>query len=70
MTENADLGPLSILPGGTQVVIRESAGGQGGGRSGAVGVVVRAPGDPRHAYRVRLADGEIVRIRLETQSES
>jgi len=63
MAENTELGPLSILPVGTQVVIRESAGGQGAGRSGAVGVVDRAPADPRHAYRVRLADGEIVHIR-------
>lgn len=56
---NADAPPL-ILPTGTQVVTRVEAKG-GDGRpvraKGAVGVIVKAPGDHLHRYRVRFPDG-------------
>lgn len=49
-----------LLPVGTQVVtcveIAASAG-QPGQVGGAVGIVLKAPGDPTHAYRVRFVNG-------------
>lgn len=55
--------PLSlppILPAGTKVVARVAIRGVQGELShaaGAVGVIVRSPVDPLHAYRVRFMDG-------------
>jgi hypothetical protein len=49
-----------IIPVGTQVVTRIAARSLGGGATyprGAVGVVVQAPADNTHAYRVRFPDG-------------
>ena len=54
-----------ILPTGTQVVTR-TALARGGGTErprGAVGVVVRAPLDGRHGYRVRFPDGDEATLR-------
>jgi len=55
---SSDLGPLRILPVGTQVVLGDATG-----RAGAVGVILRAPVDHLHAYRIRLVDGEVVHCR-------
>ena len=52
-----------ILPVGTAVVTRIEVKGSGGDvtcPAGAVGVIVRAPADPEHSYRVRLPGGEEV----------
>ncbi|HYO77710.1 MAG TPA: nucleotidyltransferase domain-containing protein [Thermoanaerobaculia bacterium] len=49
-----------IIPPGTQVVATRDVPIAETGRSlpgGAVGVIVRAPADPVHAYRVRFVDG-------------
>ena len=57
--------PHLILPEGTQVVTRvalDRRSGTDGRLRGAVGVVVRAPRDHRHAYRVRFPDGEEVSL--------
>src|SRR5688500_1410856 len=45
----------AILPPGTKVVLRAPAASHS---AGAVGVIVRSPGDDRHAYRVRFNDGQ------------
>lgn len=50
-----------ILPAGTKVVARADARGPHGQLlhpAGSVGVIVSAPVDPDHAYRVRFTDGE------------
>jgi hypothetical protein len=60
-----------IIPAGTQVVsrveVRDAAGDVTCPR-GATGVVVRAPDDATHAYRVRLADGREVSLRRQELS--
>jgi predicted nucleotidyltransferase len=51
--------PHSILPAGTQVVVLADVKGTDGRPvhpRGAVGVVVQAPGDAWHSYRVRFPD--------------
>jgi hypothetical protein len=57
--------PALILPVGTQVVTRVAARVAGGEvhPRGEVGVIVRAPSDGGHAYRVRLPDGAEVSLR-------
>jgi predicted nucleotidyltransferase len=52
--------PHVILPTGTQVVTRTALARSGGAERprGAVGVVVRAPRDHQHGYRVRFPDGD------------
>lgn len=60
MSERVHQNPNLIFSEGTQVVsLREIAGH--GGRTlhprGAVGVIVRSPGDLDHSYRVRFSDG-------------
>ena len=60
-----------IIPVGTQVVSRvelRDAVGAVVCPLGAAGVVVRAPGDATHAYRVRLADGREVSLRRQALS--
>ena len=55
-----------IIPAGTQVVSRVEVRDAGGAvvcPRGAAGVVVRAPEDATHAYRVRLADGREVSLK-------
>ena len=55
-----------ILPTGTQVVTLVEAKGPAGGPvypQGAVGVIVAAPSDNSHAYRVRFPDGVEVALR-------
>jgi hypothetical protein len=65
MTPNDELRPQLILPVGTQVVsaveVRDSRGHLLC-PSGAVGVVVRAPADGTHTYRVRLPSGQEVSL--------
>ncbi len=49
-----------ILPVGTRVVTRTALQRPHGGEllpAGAVGIVVKAPADPLHAYRVKFPDG-------------
>jgi predicted nucleotidyltransferase len=58
--------PHLILPTGTQVVLRVPAATGAGAvlaPAGAVGVVVAAPADATHAYRVRLPDGAEAMLR-------
>lgn len=58
--------PHLILPAGTQVVLRVPAATGAGAvlaPAGAVGVVVSAPADATHAYRVRLPDGAEAMLR-------
>src|SRR5215207_4603124 len=56
----ADIHATLIIPTGTQVVtrveLRDAAGALVRSR-GAVGVIVAAPDDAQHTYRVRFADG-------------
>jgi predicted nucleotidyltransferase len=63
---NASRSPLLVIPTGTQVVsrvgLRDSAGSVVV-PAGAAGVVVRAPDDATHSYRVRLPDGREVALR-------
>ena len=57
--------PHLILPEGTQVVSRieiRDARGNVLCPEGAVGVVVKAPADGTHSYRVRLPDGDVVSL--------
>jgi hypothetical protein len=52
--------PNFLPPAGTQIVVRVPITDNGGTvivPSGAVGVIVKAPVDPTHAYRVRFMDG-------------
>lgn len=49
-----------IIPPGTQIVATDAVRVAETGRmlpAGAVGVIVRAPADPSHSYRIRFADG-------------
>jgi hypothetical protein len=58
--------PNLILPVGTQVVLRREIKGRAGSilaRQGAVGVILRAPPDNFHSYRVGLPDGVEVAVR-------
>lgn len=60
MSERPQANPELILPVGTQVVTRvqtRCAPGSGALAAGTVGVIVRAPADATHAYRVRMPDG-------------
>jgi predicted nucleotidyltransferase len=55
-----------VLPVGTQVVTRvdvPAASGRPAVPAGAVGVIVTAPPDGTHAYRIRLVDGSEIRLR-------
>jgi hypothetical protein len=57
---------IILLPVGTQVVTRVDVGQPGGETDlprGAVGVVVVAPTDAEHSYRVRFPDGREVALR-------
>ncbi len=56
----------AILPVGTAIVTKVEVKGGGGDvtcPAGAVGVIVRAPVDAQHSYRVRLPGGEEVMLR-------
>jgi len=60
MPDRAQIPPNFIFPLGTQVVTLRNIMGEGGRAlhpRGAVGVVIRAPSDLDHAYRVRFLDG-------------
>jgi predicted nucleotidyltransferase len=60
-----------IIPAGTQVVARvglRDAAGNVVVPAGATGVIVRAPEDATHSYRVRLADGREVSLRRQELS--
>ena len=60
MTERVHQNPNLIFSEGTQVVSLREIVGQNGRTlhpRGAVGVIVRSPGDLDHAYRVRFLDG-------------
>ena len=60
MTERVHQNPHLILSEGTQVVsLRDVFGAEGRTLHprGAVGVIVRSPGDLEHSYRVRFPDG-------------
>lgn len=60
MPERVHYHDALIFPVGTQVVALRDAVGQGGRilhPRGAVGVVVKAPSDLEHSYRVRFPDG-------------
>lgn len=68
MSERVHQHPGLIFPEGTQIVVRRAILGQGGRTlhpEGAVGVVVRAPSDLDHAYRVRFPDGVEETLRRE-----
>lgn len=63
--------PNLILPVGTQVVTRvevKVAANEPVRPSGAVGVIVKAPVDPSHAYRVRFPDGTEASLKREELS--
>ena len=59
MSNQPPFNPNLILPPGTQVVTRITIGDthNSGTVQGAVGVIVEAPTDNTHAYRVRFPDG-------------
>lgn len=60
MTERVHRNPILIFSEGTQVVSLRNVVGQAGRTlhpRGAVGVIVRSPGDLDHSYRVRFPDG-------------
>lgn len=60
MTDRVHQNPNLIYSAGTQIVALRDVIGSGGRilhPRGAVGVVVRSPGDLDHAYRVRFLDG-------------
>lgn len=60
MTERVHVHPNLIFPAGTQVVTLRDVQGEHGRLlhpPGAVGVVVKAPVDSEHSYRVRFLDG-------------
>lgn len=60
MTERVHQNPQLVFSVGTQVVVLRNITAEGGRvlhPRGAVGVVVRAPGDLKPAYRVRFLDG-------------
>jgi len=61
-------GRVWIFPAGTQVVTRKDVQGSNGRMihpAGAVGVVMKAPDDQRHSYRVRFLDGFEASLRHE-----
>ena len=65
-TSNINHTNLLIIPAGTQVVSRvelRDAAGSVLCPIGATGVIVRAPDDSTHAYRVELPDGRVVSLR-------
>jgi len=60
LTERVHRNPILIFSEGTQVVSLRNVVGQAGRTlhpRGAVGVIVRSPGDLDHSYRVRFPDG-------------
>jgi uncharacterized protein len=60
MTDRAQVPPHLIFPVGTQVVTLRNISGEGSRvlhPRGAVGVIIRSPGDLDHAYRVKFLDG-------------
>jgi predicted nucleotidyltransferase len=60
-----------ILPTGTQVVSRVEVRDAAGGITcplGAAGVIIRAPDDATHSYRVRLPDGREISLRRQELS--
>lgn len=60
MTDRVHQNPSLIYSAGTQVVALRNVTGEGGRIAhprGAVGVIVRAPADLSHPYRVRFLDG-------------
>ena len=68
MTERVHQNPNLIYSEGTQVVSLRDVVGQNGRTlhpRGAVGVIVRSPGDLDHAYRVRFPDGYEEALRRE-----
>lgn len=68
MTERVHQNPNLIFSEGTQVVSLREIVGQNGRTlhpRGAVGVIVRSPGDLDHAYRVRFLDGVEEALRRE-----
>ena len=68
MTERVHQNPNLIFSEGTQVVSLREVVGQNGRTvhpRGAVGVIVRSPGDLDHAYRVRFLDGVEEALRRE-----
>ncbi len=65
MEKNTNSPPL-IIPLGTQVVLsREIPGPKNKPicQRGAVGEVIKAPGDGRHSYRLRLVDGREISVK-------
>ena len=65
MVRKKSLEPL-IIPVGTQVVLRREIPGPKNRPlcpRGAVGEVIKAPGDGRHSYRLRLVDGREVSVK-------
>lgn len=63
---NAHDNPRWLVPLGTQVVLRRPLRDAPDGLvepAGAVGVIIRSPADPDHAYRVRLVTGGEVSLR-------
>ncbi|MBA3531610.1 MAG: nucleotidyltransferase domain-containing protein [Ardenticatenales bacterium] len=66
MSDDTPTIPLLAIPVGTQVVTRVElprAPGEAARPSGSVGVVVHAPTDESHSYRVRFPDGEEMAVR-------
>jgi hypothetical protein len=60
MVKRLPVKPQLIIPVGTQIVTCMAVKSRDGGPvypCGAVGVVVQAPADNQHAYRVRFPDG-------------
>jgi hypothetical protein len=68
MTRRVQTSDRLIYAVGSQVVIRksvQSSNGRIAHPAGAVGVIVKAPMDQQHAYRVRFPDGDEAAIRHE-----
>ena len=68
MTDRVHQNPNLIFSEGTQVVSLREVVSQNGRTlhpRGAVGVIVRSPGDLDHAYRVRFLDGVEEALRRE-----
>src|SRR3954451_16325090 len=64
MTDRVHFPPNLIFSVGTRVVTTADVSGPHGAiPSGSVGVVLRAPDDPAHAYRVRFVDGAEATVR-------
>lgn len=71
MDETQNPLPLLVIPVGTKVVLRfeSQATAMSPLRSkGEVAVIVAAPDDGRHSYRVRFADGEEMNVRCDELS--